>query len=133
FEELNILTPGLSWSPNGDKIILAAKSGGYDVVYVIDVEDEDAEILPVKMSGIKSVTWSPAGDQIAFIGQTNKESDLFLYNFETREIKNLTNDIFSDDDPAWTPDGKTLYYVSDRNSFIEEVVPDTFKIYTHDY
>ncbi|RPI73644.1 MAG: biopolymer transporter Tol, partial [Ignavibacteriales bacterium] len=133
FEELNILTPGLSWSPNGDKIILAAKSGGYDVVYVIDVEDEDTEILPIKMSGIKSVTWSPGGDQIAFIGQTNKESDLFLYNLETREIKNLTNDIFSDDDPAWSPDGKTLYYVSDRNSFIEEVVPDTFKIYTHDY
>ena len=77
FEDLNILTPGLSWSPSGDKIVLSAKSNGYDVVYLIDVENEDKEMLPIKMSGIKSVTWSPDGSRIAFIGETNKESDLF--------------------------------------------------------
>ena len=133
FEELNILTPGLGWSPDGDKIVLSAKSNGYDVVYIIDIEEEDTEILPIKMAGIKSVTWSPLGDQIAFIGQTNKESDVFIYDLETKEILNLTNDIFSDDDPAWSPDGKTLYFVSDRNKFQEHTVPDTFKIYRHDY
>ncbi len=44
FEELNILTPGLSWSPDGSKIALSAKSSGYDVIYIIDVESEDKEI-----------------------------------------------------------------------------------------
>ncbi|HSP86661.1 MAG TPA: DPP IV N-terminal domain-containing protein, partial [Ignavibacteriaceae bacterium] len=133
FEELNILTPGLSWSPNGDKIVLSAKSSGYDVVYVIDVEEEDTEILPIKMSGLKSVTWSPEGDKIAFIGQTNQESDLFIYDLETKEVKNLTNDIFLDDTPAWSPDGKTIYFVSDRRDFLNQTVPDTFKIYRFDY
>ncbi len=133
FEELNILTPGLSWSPNGDKIILSAKSGGYDVVYIIDIEEEDAKILPIKMSGIKSVTWSPDGDKVAFIGQTNQESDLFIYNIETKEILNLTNDIFLDDNPAWSPDGKTIYFVSDRRDFLTQTLPDTFKIYRFDY
>ncbi|OGU72040.1 MAG: biopolymer transporter Tol [Ignavibacteria bacterium RBG_16_34_14] len=133
FEELNILTPGLSWSPNGDKIVLSAKSNGYDVVYVIDVEEEDTEILPIKMSGIKSVTWSPDGNKIAFIGQTNEESDLFIYDLETKEILNLTNDIFLDDNPAWTPDGKTIYFVSDRRDFLSQTLPDTFKIYKFDY
>ncbi|MDO8548582.1 MAG: peptidase MA family metallohydrolase, partial [Ignavibacteria bacterium] len=133
FEELNILTPGLSWSPNGDKIVLSAKSSGYDVVYIIDVEEEDKEILPIKMSGIKSVTWSPDGDKIVFIGQTTEESDLFIYNLETKEILNLTNDIFSDDDPAWTPDGKTIYFASDRKDFLTQTLPATFKIYRYDY
>ncbi len=133
FEELNILTPGLSWSPKGDRLVLSAKSNGYDVVYMIDVEEDETHILPIKMSGIKSVTWSPNGDYLAFVGQTNRQSDVFLYNIETDEISNVTNDIFSDDDPAWSPDGKTLYFVSDRNNFHESVVADTFKIYRHDY
>jgi len=133
FEELNILTPGLSWSPNGDKIVLSAKSAGYDVVYIIDIEMEDKETLPIKMSGIKSVTWSPDGNKIAFIGQTNEESDLFIYNLETKEILNVTNDIFLDDNPAWSPDGKTIYFVSDRRDFLTQTLPDTFKIYRFDY
>ena len=30
FEQLNVVTPGLSWSPDGKKIALSAKSDGYD-------------------------------------------------------------------------------------------------------
>src|SRR5690554_1015693 len=133
FEELNILTPGLSWSPDGKMLALSAKSNGYDVIYLIDVEKEKTEVLPFKMAGIKSVTWSPLGNEIAFIGQTNKQSDLFIFNTETKEIKNITDDIFSDDDPAWSPDGKTLYFVSDRNDMMQKIIPDTFKIYRHNY
>ena len=135
FEELNVLTPGLSWSPDGQKIIISALSGGYDVVYLIDVETEDKETLPIKLSeGIKSVTWSPDGKNIAFIGQTEKESDVYVYNLESKQVINLTNDIFSDDDPTWAPDSKTLYFASDRGKYLsEEAVPDTFKIYNSNY
>jgi Tol biopolymer transport system component len=135
FEELNVLTPGLSWSPDGQKIIISALSGGYDVVYLIDVETEERETLPIKLSeGIKSVTWSPDGKNIAFIGQTERQSDVYVYNLESKQVINLTNDIFSDDDPAWSPDSKTLYFVSDRGKyFSEKMIPDTFKIYKYNY
>ena len=36
YEELHILKPGISWSPNGDKIAFSAKSGSSDVLYIID-------------------------------------------------------------------------------------------------
>ena len=135
FEELNVLTPGLSWSPDGQKIIISALTGGYDVVYLIDVETEEKETLPIKLSeGIKSVTWSPDGKNIAFIGQTEKESDVYVYNLDSKQVINLTHDIFSDDDPTWAPDSKTLYFVSDRGKYLSaEAVPDTFKIYNHNY
>src|SRR3989339_767192 len=45
FEELNILTPGLSWSPDGKKIVLAAKRNGADVIYVYDIAEDDVSIL----------------------------------------------------------------------------------------
>ncbi|HSW55866.1 MAG TPA: hypothetical protein VLH59_12325 [Ignavibacteriaceae bacterium] len=133
FEELNILTPGLTWSPDGSKIAIAALSHGYDVVYIFDVEDEDYITLPIKMDGVQSVAWSWDGQYLAFIGQTARQTDIYTYNLETKEIKNLTNDIFTDKDPNWSYDGKTIYFSSDRNSYnnIKEV-PDGFKIYKHD-
>jgi Tol biopolymer transport system component len=134
FEELNILTPGLTWSPDGSQIALAALSHGYDVIYIFDVEEEDYDELPLKFDGIHSVTWSWDGKYLAFIGQTPKQTDVFTYNFETKETTNLTNDIFSDSDPCWSNDGKIIYFVSDRNNYLNtNMVPEDFKIYKHDY
>ena len=134
FEELNILTPGLTWSPDGSKIAIAALSHGYDIVYVFDVEDEDYIELPIKMNGIQSVTWSWDGKYLAFIGQTAQETDIFIYNIETKEIKNLTNDIFSDSSPCWSYDGKIIYFTSDRYDVNQQNKADLgFEIYEHDY
>jgi Tol biopolymer transport system component len=134
FEELNILTPGITWSPDGKKIAVAALSHGYDVIYIFDVEDEDYEELPIKMNGIQSVAWSWDGKYLSFIGQTAKETDIFTYNFETKEIKNLTNDIFSDSDPCWSYDGKIIYFVSDRYDInLQDTTDLGFNIYEHDY
>jgi len=134
FEELNILTPGLTWSPDGSKIAISALYLGYDVIYIFDVEEEEFYTLPFKMDGIQSVNWSFDGDLLTFIGQSAKQTDIFTYNFETGELKNLTDDIFTDKDPYWSYDGKTIYFSSDRNSYntIEDA-SDEFKIYMHDY
>ena len=49
-------------------------------------------------------------------------------------ITNLTNDIFTDNDPAWAPDSKLLYFSSDRTNYINpDAIPDSFKIYKHNY
>lgn len=134
FEELNILTPGLSWSPDGTKIALSAKSGGWDVIYIIDVDSRKSKTLPVRLDGIRSVNWSPDGKWLAFVGQTPRQSDLYLFNLETEELKNLTDDIFSDNDPAWFYDGKYLLFASDRGEYIsKDMYYDKLRIYNHDY
>ena len=134
FEELNILTPGLTWSPDGSQIAVAALHHGYDIIYIFNVEEDDYYTLPLKMDGIQSVNWSPNGKQLAFIGQTPKQTDIYTYTFETKEVKNLTDDIFTDRDPCWTHDGKLIFFASDRNSY--KTIQDAtkgFKIYNHDY
>ncbi len=133
FEQLNVVTPGLTWSPDGTKIALVAKSEGDDVIYLIDVNSEEKETLPIHLEGIKSLAWSPDGKYLAFIGHTARQSDLYLYNFDTKKVSPLTNDIFTDNDPSWTPDSKDIYFSSDRKNYISNpAVADTFNIFKFD-
>ncbi len=132
FEQLNVVTPGLSWSPDGTKIALSAKSDGDDIIYIIDVESEEKSTLPVKLDGIKSLSWSPDGKYLAFIGHTAAQSDVYIYNLETGKLTNLTDDIFTDNDPSWSPDSKDIFFSSDRGNYLSaSAVPDTFDVYNY--
>jgi Tol biopolymer transport system component len=134
FEELNILTPGLTWSPDGTKIALSAKRSGLDAIYIFDVESGDREILDINFEAVESVTWSNDGIHLAFIGQNARQSDIYTYNFESKEIKNLTDDIFSDFDPSWSHDDKVIYFSSDRGDKLDaKMLPTDFRITQHDY
>ncbi len=132
FEELHLLTPGMSWSPDGAKIALATKSGAQDAIMIIDVNTSKSSKLEFGLDGIFNVDWSPKGDKLAFIGNTPKQSDVYTYDFNTKELQNLTQDIFSDHEPAWSPDGETIYFTSDRKGFISsDLYPANFKM--HDF
>ena len=134
FEQLNVVTPGLSWSPDESKIALTAKSDGYDVIYIINVESEEKETLPVRLDGIKKVAWSPDGKYLAFVGHTPAQSDIYLYNIDSKKLINLTDDIFTDDDPAWSNDSKKVFFSSDRRNYLNTTaLPDSFKIYNYNF
>lgn len=134
FEELNILTPGLTWSPDGKKISLSAKRSGHDIIYIIDVETKGREILPIRLESIQSVSWSNDGKYLAFIGQDTRQSDVYLYEFSTNKIINLTDDVFSDFDPSWSNDDRAIYFASDRKDYLSKKdIPANFMIQNHDY
>ena len=134
FEQLNVVTPGLSWSPDESKIALTAKSDGYDVIYIINVESEEKETLPVRLDGIKKVAWSPDGKYLAFVGHTPAQSDIYLYNIDSKKLINLTDDIFTDDDPAWSNDSKKVFFSSDRRNYLNTTaLPDSLKIYNYNF
>ena len=114
FEELHLLTPGISWSSDGKRLALAAKAGEQDAILVIDVESGDREKILLGLEGIFSVSWSPEGDRIAFVGNTTRQSDIYVYDLTSKQLTNLTDDLFSDAEPAWSTDGTTVYFSSDR-------------------
>jgi Tol biopolymer transport system component len=114
FEELHLLTPGISWSPDGERIALATKAGEEDAIMVLNPETGDQEKLTFGLDGIFSVDWSRQGDMMAFVGIRKHQSDIYVYDMTSKELINLTNDIFSDADPVWSPDGSTIVFSSDR-------------------
>lgn len=134
FEELNVLFPTLTWSPDNKHIALSLKSGGYDVISIINTETEESEELPFQLDGIESVSWSPDGKLLAFAGADAKQSDIYIYNFDTKKLINLTDDIFSDSDPTWSNNSKTIFFSSDRKNFLsKETIPPDFLMSYHDY
>jgi Tol biopolymer transport system component len=116
FEELHLLTPGISWSPDGKRLAIATKAGERDAIILMDAKSGETEKLTFDLDGIFSVDWSPKGDRIAFVGNTYRQSDIYVFDLNTHELTNLTDDIFSDEQPAWSHDGSVVYFSSDRSA-----------------
>jgi hypothetical protein len=115
FEELNILNPNLSWSPDGEKIALSSKSKGSDNLAIVDYETGKVRMVKFpKVDAIGSVAWAPDGNKIAFDGNIGPYQDIYVYNLQTQEFNNVTNDAISDYQPTWSSDSETIYFVSHR-------------------
>lgn len=119
FEELNILTPGISWSPDGKKLAISAKSGGEDALYIVDVKSGDYVKHEFSIKTLTSAIWSPDGATIAFIGTVAEQTDIWLFDIKTGSIIRATDDVFSDSHPVWSPDSRVIYFVSDRGDYVQ--------------
>lgn len=134
FEELHLLTPGLTWSPDGKRLAIAAKAGKSDAIYVIDINTLDQERLGgLDLDGIQQVKWSPDGKYIALVGIKSSASDIYLYELGTKQLTNLTGDFFADRDPDWAGDSRSLYFVSERDSYLTPAEYPTAKVLDLDF
>ncbi len=134
FEELKWLTPGMGFSPDGKKVVFAAKAGDQDALYIYDLDSGKIRQHKFNLDGIYSAAWSPTGADIAFIGQMNGASDIYIYDIKKDSLRQITNDVFSDGYPKWSPDGKRLIFISDRGRFVNpDSIPKDFDMSKHDF
>jgi len=128
FEELNILNPNLTWSPDGQRIALSTKTKGVDELAIIDYRTRKLEKIRLEeLDAIGSVTWSPDGQKIAFDGNIGPYQDIFVYNLQSGEMTNITGDFFTDAEPYWDNDSEHIFFVSERAARTE------LNTYTIDY
>lgn len=117
FEELNILNPNLTWSPDGRQLALSTTSQGRSDIALVDYESGRVQKLQFPdLDGIRSVAWSPDGEKLAFQGTEGSFVNIYVYELETGDFMNLTNDMFSDADPTWSNDSQSILFASDRGS-----------------
>ena len=120
FEELNILIPNISWSPDGTRLALSSKSEGSYNLAIVEYETRNTRTIKFPdVDAINSVAWSPDGRKIAFDGNIGPYQDIFVYNLDTGDFRNLTNDVYGDNDPEWGPDSETIYFVSSRGDLLQ--------------
>lgn len=135
FEELNILNPNLSWSPDGSRLTLSSKSKGSDDLAIVDYNTgEIRKIEFPELDAIGSVAWSPDGNKIAFDGSIGPFQDIFVYNLQDQSFTNLTNDVISDYEPSWSGDSRTVYFTSARGDNVQlNTVKDNTRLLAGDF
>jgi len=120
YEELHILKPGITWSPDGKQIAFSAKSGQSDALYIFNATTYEKEKFRFKgIEGLFRPSWSPDGKKIAFIGNNGQSSDIYIYNIEDSQISQITNDWYSEDHVSWYPSSNKLIFISDRGDYLD--------------
>lgn len=120
FEELNILNPNLTWSPDGQKLALSTKTKGVDELAIIDYRTRRTEKIRLDdIDAIGSVAWSPDGNKIAFDGNIGPYQDIFVYDLQAEELTNITGDFFTDAEPYWDNESEHIFFVSERGEKLQ--------------
>jgi Tol biopolymer transport system component len=115
YETFRFIYSGVSWSPDGRYIAMAAKKGPKDDLVILDVaRNREIKRIEVDLNGILSPSWSPDGSQIVFTGLDGGISNLYVVNANGGGFRALTSDKNADMHPVWSPDGATIAFSTDR-------------------
>lgn len=136
FESLKLLTPGLAWNPKGTHLAMAVKSGGSDVIQVLDVKKGKSQEFAIPdADAILSMAWHPTEERMVVSVSKDAQSDLYLLDLKTKTSTNLTNDVFSDMEPTWSPDGSYIVFNSDRGKYVRlaNQQASNFNMMAHNY
>jgi len=92
----------LDWSPNGESIVFASDSNGYDV-FTTTIDGRNVLRLTHDSAPDRSPSWSPDGEKIAFVSSSN----VYTINADGLDRKQLTNTGHADS-PVYSPDGSMI-------------------------
>ena len=119
FEELRLLYSQAAFSPDGLQLAFTGQRAGRDVLYVMEVGGDKAEVIrrfDLPIESAMSPTWTPDGGRIVFTGSSGGLTDLYMINADGTHFVQLTHDRFGDLQPQLSPDGTKIAFATDRGA-----------------
>jgi len=110
-ESLHSYYSGMSWSPDGSKLVFVSKSHGEDALFFVDVDSKEIyKKFRPHLGALRNPDWSQNGDRVVITGINNGYSDLFIYDIESDQIIRLTHDKYDNTEPDFSPDGNMIAF-----------------------
>lgn len=114
-ESLHSYVSGVSFSPDGLKMVFVAKSEGKEALFLYDMKERKTyQKKKFDYYNLITPTWSPDGKKIAFSALEGHKRDIFIYYLEEDSVVQVTNDRFDDLSPSWLSNSEGLVFSSDR-------------------
>lgn len=89
-----------AWSPDGSRIAFSGNWGGYDEIYVVDVDSGELTNISNTAASDSHPTWSPDGTRIAFQSRVNSYTEIFVASADGSSIINISK---TPDEHEWAP------------------------------
>jgi len=109
---------GVSYSPDGSRIVFVSDLTGTTQVYLLDPEYRQfAGPEPIVLTSDDhndAPAWSPDGTRLAFRSLRDGNAEIYVMDADGSNQQRLTEDPGDDSSPAWSPDGSRIAFHSDR-------------------
>ncbi|MCE9598534.1 MAG: BamA/TamA family outer membrane protein [Spirochaetia bacterium] len=128
YEEVQILTTRLSFTPDGKSLLVAGRREGHASLLFFDEETGDLkESYSPAFDSIGFPAISPDGKTVAFTGLVFGKTDLYTLSRPSGKVTRITNDLFAESTPVFAANGNSLYYSSNATKDLEKPGANIFR------
>lgn len=112
----------LSWSPDGERLVLVSRQGGGAVLHIVDADRARVlQVLRPELEAISSPAWSPDGASVVFVGQRLGQSNLYRMPLDgSNQLEQLTTNVAAPGRPSISPSGRFVAFHADAAPWMSD-------------
>jgi len=129
YEEVQLLTTRLSYTPDGKALLVAGRREGKQTLLFFDARSGNlVESYSPPFDSMGYPALSPDGKLIVFSALASGKTDLYILSRADGSVRRITNDLYAETTPTFSADGTKVYYSSSAGRSLIETGSNIFRV-----